>query len=326
MKKIVSGLVIGGILATCPLAYAETTSWTAAMATFKVLVRGTEFISENPAVVIDGRTYLPLRAMGDVLGVSVEWNPDLKQAEVDMAEKAQSTTNTVAPTKPTKTTWTATKAAFKVMVRGTDFVSENPPIVLDGRTYLPLRALGDVLGVSVEWNEGLKQAEVDMKPAAETPAPTATPNKPKTELSAGTLSAVIGPVEGAVGKEIEVPINFTTTGLKGIMTTDFTISYDKENLEFVEAIPGEIVKDPTTNFACNNLTAVGKVKFLYLTYSMNEAEAINTNGLFAKVKFKVKDTAKAGDYEVSLFGNPTVGDDQLKLVKTEFKSGKITVK
>ena len=326
MKKIVSGLVIGGILATCPLAYAETTSWTADMATFKVMVRGTEFISENPAVVVDGRTYLPLRAMGDVLGVSVEWNPDLNQAEVAMAEKAQSTTNTVAPTKPTKTSWTAIKAAFKVMVRGTEFVSENPAVVLDGRTYLPLRALGDVLGVSVEWNADLKQAEVDMKPAAATPVPTATPNKATTDLSAGTLSATIGAVEGVAGKEIEIPINFTTTGLKGIMTTDFTITYDKDNLEFVEATPGDIVKDPTTNFACNNLTAVGKVKFLYLTYSMEESEAINTNGLFAKIKFKVKDTAKAGDYDIALFGNPTVGDEELKVVKAEFKPGKITVK
>jgi hypothetical protein len=324
MKKLVSGLVIGGILATCPLTYAETTSWIADMATFKVMVRGTEFISENPAVAVEGRTYLPLRAMGDVLGVSVEWNDELKQAEVDMAEKAPSTNSTIAPTKPTKTRWTATKATFKVMVRGKEFISENPPLVLDGRTYLPLRALGEVLGVSVEWNPELKQAEVDMKPAEVTPTPT--PNKATTELSAGSLTAVIGSVEATKGKEIEVPINIEMKDFKGIMTTDFTISYDKDNLEFVEAVPGDIVKDPDTNFASNNLTAVGKIKFLYLTYSMNADESITTNGLFTKIKFKVKDTAKAGDYEIALFGTPTVGDEDLKLVKAEFKPGKITVK
>jgi hypothetical protein len=193
MKRLLSVLVVLGILSTCMFVYsAEKTSWTASKALFKVMVRGQEYTSETPPIGIEGRTYLPLRAMGNVLGVSVEWNAQLKQAEVDMAEttiddKAKVETPLSDAEKKIwkKTSWNATKAPYKVMVRGEEFVSENPPIVIEGRTFLPLRALGDALGVKVDWNDKLKQAEVDM---AATVTPEAT--KPATPAATTTPAAV----------------------------------------------------------------------------------------------------------------------------------------
>ena len=79
MKKFFSGLVAGVMLAST-IALAAT--YVAETATFKVLVNGEEFVSDPPALVVEGRTYLPLRAMGDALGVPVEWNEELGQAEV----------------------------------------------------------------------------------------------------------------------------------------------------------------------------------------------------------------------------------------------------
>ena len=46
------------------------------------MIDGKEFTSENPQVVIDGRTYLPLRAIGEALGVGVEWNTELSRVEI----------------------------------------------------------------------------------------------------------------------------------------------------------------------------------------------------------------------------------------------------
>lgn len=79
MKKFIIGLITGVMLAST-IAFAAT--YTASPATFKVLVNGKEFVSDPPALVVEGRTYLPLRAMGDALGVPVEWNAELGQAEV----------------------------------------------------------------------------------------------------------------------------------------------------------------------------------------------------------------------------------------------------
>ncbi len=79
MKKFVIGVVTGAMLAST---VAIAASYVAEPATFKVMVNGKEFTSDPPALVVEGRTYLPLRAIGDALGVPVEWNADLNQAEV----------------------------------------------------------------------------------------------------------------------------------------------------------------------------------------------------------------------------------------------------
>ena len=79
MKKFIVG-VITGILLSSSIAFAAT--YVANTASFKVLVNGEEFVSDPPALVVEGRTYLPLRAIGDALGVPVNWNEELRQAEV----------------------------------------------------------------------------------------------------------------------------------------------------------------------------------------------------------------------------------------------------
>lgn len=97
MKKFVSGLLTG-ILLSSSIAFAAT--YVAEDVSFKIFVNGKEFTSA-PAVAINGSTYLPLRAMGEVLGVPVEWNSELGQVEVGnsapVAEKNQYSRTNPAP-------------------------------------------------------------------------------------------------------------------------------------------------------------------------------------------------------------------------------------
>lgn len=83
MKRELKGFLCG-VLATilCFGAVAFAANYEAVAAGFKVFVNGEEFHSDPPALVVEGRTYLPLRAMGDALGVPVNWNDELGQAEV----------------------------------------------------------------------------------------------------------------------------------------------------------------------------------------------------------------------------------------------------
>lgn len=327
MKKLFSSLVISGVLATSIGTYAEVTSWTAEKATFKVMVRGEEFISENPAIVVEGRTYLPLRAMGDALDVNVEWNPELKQAEVAMSEKEPTSGEVKAPTQPvvdTVTSWKAEKATFKVMVRGEEFISENPPIVVEGRTYLPLRALGDVLGVDVEWNAELKQAEVAMK-GTSTPEPStsSTPMPtPRPTSEADTIGFAIGSAEAKAGEIVEIPITISNLSTIGISTANFAIYFDPDTFDFKEVTAGEIVTNPSTNFECNY--AVPALKFLFLDYTMI-SQPIVKNGVFATIKLQVKKDAKVGEYVIETHGKATFGDNSLRSMNNEITSGKITV-
>ena len=81
MKRFISGFIVGALIFSMLGAFAAVT-YVAKPVDFKVMVNGKEFVSDPPALEVDGRTYLPLRAMGEALNVPVNWNEELRQAEV----------------------------------------------------------------------------------------------------------------------------------------------------------------------------------------------------------------------------------------------------
>ncbi len=83
MKKVILGFVTGVITALTFTAFATSTGlFTAQQATFDIYVRGEKFVSENPPVVIEGRTYLALRDTAEALGIEVYWNGDERKVEI----------------------------------------------------------------------------------------------------------------------------------------------------------------------------------------------------------------------------------------------------
>ena len=103
MKRFICGFLAGALVFGTVGAFAA--SYIANPAGFKVLVNGKEFVSDPPALVVEGRTYLPLRAMGDVLGVPVNWNEELRQAEVGEEPKAANIDNVVKTNNKWKITY-----------------------------------------------------------------------------------------------------------------------------------------------------------------------------------------------------------------------------
>ncbi|HEY9060943.1 MAG TPA: stalk domain-containing protein [Pseudobacteroides sp.] len=78
MKKFITGFIACFVLMT-GIAYAANTYQTAK---YKILINGTEYKGTDKAIVVDSRTYLPLRAIGEILGASVDWNEVQKQVEI----------------------------------------------------------------------------------------------------------------------------------------------------------------------------------------------------------------------------------------------------
>lgn len=54
-------------------------------------------------------------------------------------------------------------ASFEICVDGNKKVLSNPVIVWDGKTYLPLRELADILGVNIEWIGEDQRIVIDTK-------------------------------------------------------------------------------------------------------------------------------------------------------------------
>ena len=91
MKKAVFSFIIGALLFSSVSAYAIS-QYTATKATFPVYVNGDLFEGTTGEIlVVEGRTYLPIRDMADALGIPIEWNNELRQVEVGTAPRQQIT-------------------------------------------------------------------------------------------------------------------------------------------------------------------------------------------------------------------------------------------
>jgi|GEM_PF-3753951 len=93
LKDLTIGVLIGSLLFCIVPTIANTVkTFVAEEATFPILVDGQEVKLDMPAVTIEGRTYLPLRTLGNILGVKVDWNAEKGQAEIiKEVKKMQST-------------------------------------------------------------------------------------------------------------------------------------------------------------------------------------------------------------------------------------------
>ena len=91
MKKVILGFITGIITALTFTAFATSTElFTAQQATFDIYVKGEKFVSENPPVVIEGRTYLALRDTAEALNIEVGWNGDERKVEIGETKKTVS--------------------------------------------------------------------------------------------------------------------------------------------------------------------------------------------------------------------------------------------
>jgi hypothetical protein len=94
--------------------------------------------------IIDGRTMLPLRAIGEALGMNVNF---------DRA------TNTATLTTPNKTITHVIHTA-DIMVNGTTSTFDVPSTIIDGRTLVPLRMLAEAIGAEVQWDSATRTASI----------------------------------------------------------------------------------------------------------------------------------------------------------------------
>ncbi|MDP4180806.1 MAG: cohesin domain-containing protein [Bacillota bacterium] len=154
--------------------------------------------------------------------------------------------------------------------------------------------------------------------------PTATPTAtPTPVITAQKVVVDIGSAKGNAGETVDVPISFKGVPASGINNCDFRLLYDKDALEVLSVTPGSIVQLPAANFFSNK-DIPGYISFLYNDVTQGSMQ-INSDGQFAVIKVKIKDTAASGDYNISLSRVGSISDSKICPILPAFNTGVITV-
>ena len=112
----------------------------------KVFVDGEQLENlDMPAVIIDGRTLVPLRAIFEKMGAKVKWDPDLKMITAETEDK-----NIVM--------FIDNKAG---VVNGNAFNMDVAPKIINDRTMVPVRAIAEAIGASVLWDDETRTVRVE---------------------------------------------------------------------------------------------------------------------------------------------------------------------
>ncbi len=103
-----------------------------------VSINGQKKEIDVPPVIMNNRTMVPLRLVGEGLGASFEWNEQEKTVVYKSGEKEV----TLCIDKP---------------IIGFD----TPPTIVEGRTMVPLRYISEVFGANVMWFPSTQSVSVN---------------------------------------------------------------------------------------------------------------------------------------------------------------------
>lgn len=102
-----------------------------------VVLNGQTLSFDVPPQLINGRTMVPVRAIFESLGATVNW---------------ESSTQTVTSAKGT-TTISLTVGIPSIIINGSEKALDISPCVINGRTLVPVRAISEAFHLNVNWDD-----------------------------------------------------------------------------------------------------------------------------------------------------------------------------
>lgn len=210
MRKRMSAALAATVFAATTMAFSMSafgaTQVQAQLApNFTIVVDGVErnffHVSGEEAhpVVYNGTTYLPLRAIGELMGKNVNWDQDTLTVTL-------SGTRTTAPVTGQEDTSAKVQnisaqicEEFTIVVDGVQRTFTDAsgnvtyPLLYNGSTYLPLRAIGQLMGKSVSWDGSTKTVTLTENGTLVTDADSfnSTTTTPGTTVSDTAVSGLL---------------------------------------------------------------------------------------------------------------------------------------
>lgn len=142
-----------------------------ANATANLFLNGQPLLSSVPPAIVNSTTMVPFRIVAEQLGASVTWEHQTKQVVVVQASKK------IRLVVNDKT----------AIVNDETYTLETAPLIMNGRTMIPLRFVGEQLGLQVQWEPKTKSVYMEQKQAdkPEEPPHETTPDQGQPEQPVG---------------------------------------------------------------------------------------------------------------------------------------------
>ena len=188
----------------------------------KIEIDGKEMVPmDMPAVIIDGRTMLPMRQIAQELGCEVNWNEAAKQIYVMRGS------DIIVFTVNSKTGYE----------NGKEFTMDVPATIVNDRTMLPVRALADALHLNIKWDDPNRIVSIQS-------GDTVVKDEPKAPESGQTTAGTLTGIQTPSAKEADQTFTIQADGPMGRYEKTF-VDDQKIVLDFYGAkssLPGEITK------------------------------------------------------------------------------------
>lgn len=188
----------------------------------KIEIDGKEMVPKDmPAVIIDGRTMLPMRQIAQELGCEVNWNEAAKQIYVMRGS------DIIVFTVDSKTGYE----------NGKEFTMDVPATIVNDRTMLPVRALADALHLNIKWDDPNRIVSIQS-------GDTVVKDEPKAPESGQTTTGTLTGIQTPSAKDADQTFTIQADGPMGRYEKTF-VDDQKIVLDFYGAkssLPGEITK------------------------------------------------------------------------------------
>lgn len=188
----------------------------------KIEIDGKAMVPKDmPAVIIDGRTMLPMRQIAQELGCEVNWNEAAKQIYVMRGS------DIIVFTVDSKTGYE----------NGKEFTMDVPATIVNDRTMLPVRVLADALHLNIKWNDPNRIVSIQS-------GDTVVKDEPKAPESGQTTAGTLTGIQTPSAKDADQTFTIQADGPMGRYEKTF-VDDQKIVLDFYGAkssLPGEITK------------------------------------------------------------------------------------
>ena len=164
MKKLVCSLSLAAILLSGMVAGAAYNVNATLTPDVNVNIDGTNRTFYNAQgqevfpIIYNGSTYLPLRAIGEIMNKNGNWDATTQTASIG-GTRVTGTTVGTPNNSATRTNITMLACPeYKIIIDGSTRVFNDvngnivQPMNYNGSIYLPLRAIGEIMGKTVTWN------------------------------------------------------------------------------------------------------------------------------------------------------------------------------